>query len=258
MQPHGGFGGNTKFPGIGISLVWIVVYFALQVIVSIPVMVVAALLDENLRDKLTSGDRELTKDALLNASGVPIVLGVLLSGLVMLLILWAHLRKDGRQHRIGMFARSRLPLGTTIGYGIGLMVAALIFGAIYNVTVLKGRDSQADTEAIVDGLQSPIGVLVGFLAIVVVGPIVEELLFRGYLQTALGRHMKPWMSIAISACIFGAIHLQPLAFPVLAALGAVLGYLYHRTGSLKVNIALHIANNALAFSALVLAGSSQA
>jgi membrane protease YdiL (CAAX protease family) len=246
---------DPRFPGILISIGWIVMYFVLQVVVSIPVLVVAALLDRKLRDKLTSGDRELTQQALLNASGVPILLALVLAGAITIAILWLHLRKDGRHRSIGLFARSRLPAGTTVGYGIGLMVMALIVSAIYNSMVLKGKDSQADTKAIIDGLKSPAGVVVGFFAIVVVAPIVEELLFRGYLQTALTRRMKPWMAIAISSAVFGAIHFQPLAFPILALLGAVFGYLYHRTGSLKVNIALHMANNAFAFLALVLAGS---
>lgn len=246
---------DPRFPGILISIGWIVMYFILQVVVSIPVLVVAALVDPTLRDKLSSGDRQLTQTALLNASGVPILIALVVAGALTIAILWLHLRKDGRHRSIGLFARSRLPLGTTIGRGIGLMVAALIVSAIYNAVVLKGKDSQADTKAIIDGLKSPVGVLLGFFAIVVVAPIVEELLFRGYLQTALTRRMKPWMAIAISSAVFGAIHFQPLAFPILALLGAVFGYLYHRTGSLKVNIALHMANNAFAFLALVLAGS---
>ncbi len=246
---------DSRFPGILISIGWIVMYFILQVVVSIPVLVVAALVDPTLRDKLTSGDRQLTQQALLNASGVPILFALVLAGTLTIAILWLHLRKDGRHRSIGLLADSRLPLGTTIGYGIGLMVVALIVSAIYNSVVLRGKDSQADTKAIIDGLKSPVGVLLGFFAIVVVAPIVEELLFRGYLQTALTRRMKPWMAIAISSTVFGAIHFQPLAFPILALLGAVFGYLYHRTGSLKVNIALHMANNAFAFLALVLAGS---
>lgn len=249
---------HPTVPGIVISVVWIVMYFALQVLVLIPVMVIAALVDPSLRDKLTSGDRKLTQEALLNASGVPILLALVLTGVITIAVLWTHLRKENRYRNIGLFASSRLSIGTTIGYGIGLMGGALLISAFYTGTVLKGKEAQGDTNAIVDGLDSPAGVALGFLAIAVVAPIVEELLFRGYLQTALSRRMKPWMAIVLSSALFGAIHFQPLAFPILALLGAVFGYLYHRTGSLKVNIALHMANNAFAFLALVLAGSGGA
>ena len=249
---------DPRFPGIGISIAWIVMYFALQVVVTIPVVTISALLDPTLRDKLTSGDARQTREALLNGSGTSLLFALVLAGAITIGILWLHLRQNDRHRVIGLFARSRLSLGRTLGEGIGLMFGALVASATYNVVVLKGKESQEDTTAIIQGLDSPFGILMGFLAIAVVAPIVEELLFRGYLQTALGRYLKPWMAIAISSIVFGAIHFQPHALPVLALLGAVFGYLYHRTGSLKVNIALHMANNALAFVALVLTQSGGA
>ncbi len=247
---------DPKFPGIGISIVWIVMYFALQVVLSIPVLLIAALLDPTLRDQVTSGDVKQTQTALLDAGAVPIMAGLVLSGIVTIGILWLHLRKKGRHQIIGLFARSRLSTGTTLVYGIGLMVGALVLSGVYNALVLKGEDSQADTTAIIEGLDSPAALILGFLAIAIIAPVVEELLFRGYLQTALAKRMKPWMAIAVSSLVFGAIHMQPKALPVLAVLGAVFGYLYHRTGSLKVNIALHMVNNALAFLALVIASTN--
>ncbi len=89
------------------------------------------------------------------------------------------------------------------------------------------------------------------MAIVVIGPIVEELLFRGYLQTALSKRLKPWLAIVVASCVFAAIHLQPAAFPMLALVGGVFGYLYHRTGSLRVSMVLHMLNNGLAYVALL-------
>jgi uncharacterized protein len=42
------------------------------------------------------------------------------------------------------------------------------------------------------------------------------------------------------------VHLQPYAIPGLMSLSIAFGYLYHRTGSLRTNIILHMANNAFA------------
>jgi uncharacterized protein len=127
----------------------------------------------------------------------------------------------------------------------------LTLNALYSRVVLQSKDSQEQTTAIVKGLGSTGAKVLGFLAIVVVGPIVEELLFRGYLQTALSKRMKPWLAIVLASCAFAAIHLQPAAFPMLALIGGVFGFLYFRTGSLRVSMVLHMLNNGLAFAALM-------
>jgi membrane protease YdiL (CAAX protease family) len=85
------------------------------------------------------------------------------------------------------------------------------------------------------------------VTIAIVAPVLEEILFRGYLQSALMHRMKPWLAILLASSLFGIVHMQPLAFPVLTVLGAVFGYLYYKTGSLKVNILLHVLNNGVAY-----------
>ncbi len=79
-------------------------------------------------------------------------------------------------------------------------------------------------------------------------PLTEELLFRGLLQKSLANRMPQYAAILIAAAIFGAIHLDFYAFPALFVMGAVFGYLYYRTGSLRVNILLHMLNNGAALA----------
>jgi uncharacterized protein len=57
-----------------------------------------------------------------------------------------------------------------------------------------------------------------------------------------------WAAIALSAFVFAAVHMQPLAMPALMALGAAFGYIYHKTGSLRLTIILHMINNILALA----------
>jgi membrane protease YdiL (CAAX protease family) len=85
-----------------------------------------------------------------------------------------------------------------------------------------------------------------FLAVAVVAPLVEELLFRGILQNSLAKHMPIWVAIALASAIFAAMHMQLTAFPALMVIGASFGLLYHLTGSLRVNILVHMLNNAAA------------
>jgi membrane protease YdiL (CAAX protease family) len=238
---------GKPFPGIGISVVWIAMYFALQAVCTVITMVIAILVDPKLRDKFTSGNTENLKDTMLNNTSMSLLGGLLLAGFITIVIVGLHLRKDQRHRIIGVFARNQWSTGLTIATAIGLTVAAGGLGALYSTFIVKGKEMQADTNKIVDAVpRNPLSLIVAFLAIAVVGPIVEELLFRGYLQSALARRMKPWMAITVASAVFGAIHFQPLAFPLLAGLGAVSGYLYHRTKSLKVPMIMHIANNSFA------------
>jgi len=70
-------------------------------------------------------------------------------------------------------------------------------------------------------------------------PAFEETLFRGILYGALRRSMRPVFAALISAIIFGLLHFQLTAVPVLAVLGLVFAYVYERTGSLVAPAVSH-------------------
>ena len=61
----------------------------------------------------------------------------------------------------------------------------------------------------------------GILLMAVVGPMVEELFFRGAIERALLRRYKPWVAIVASGLIFGIIHVNP-AQVVYASLAGIL------------------------------------
>ena len=87
----------------------------------------------------------------------------------------------------------------------------------------------------------------------VIAPIGEEVLFRGYIFTALRNWRGPWTAAVITGLLFGLVHVgsAPLLDLVpLAVLGAALRVLYRKTGSLYPCIALHSLNNSLAFGSL--------
>ncbi|MCD8167042.1 MAG: CPBP family intramembrane metalloprotease [Bacteroides sp.] len=89
-------------------------------------------------------------------------------------------------------------------------------------------------------LQNNIG---GVVAIVITGPVVEELLFRGAIQGYLQKQMSPRKAILISALIFGIIHLNPAQVIFAFIYGVLLGWIFYKTGSLLLCITLHIVNN---------------
>ena len=86
----------------------------------------------------------------------------------------------------------------------------------------------------------------GLLSIVVAAPVVEELLFRGGVMNSLRRAgYGARATIVWSALIFGVFHLNPAQIPFAFLLGLLLGWLYHRTGSLLPGLLCHFINNAL-------------
>jgi len=87
----------------------------------------------------------------------------------------------------------------------------------------------------------------------IVGPVLEEYLFRGILLRGLLRNYRPWVAIGQSALLFGVVHLNPAQSLSAALLGLLIGWLYYRTQSLGLCIGLHMLNNAFAFLMMRLA-----
>ena len=96
-----------------------------------------------------------------------------------------------------------------------------------------------------DGLYTP----VGFLYVVLIGPIFEELIFRGAVMGVLKRFGNNF-AILFSALLFGFYHALILQIPFAFVLGLLLGYVASRW-SLRAAIALHIAVNGLSVVASV-------
>ena len=89
-----------------------------------------------------------------------------------------------------------------------------------------------------------VSTLPGVLAVGVVGPILEEAVFReALLGGMLLEKVRPWIAILISALVFGLVHGNPAQFPAAFIIGLLLGVIYYKTGNIVVPILMHMANN---------------
>ena len=97
-------------------------------------------------------------------------------------------------------------------------------------------------------------VLMG-LAVVLIAPPVEELLFRGALLRSLQRRWSAGVAIFASAFIFAAIHLVDpgarFVLPALLLIGLVSGYQAAKRGDLARSVLLHAGFNLLTAVLLV-------
>ena len=82
------------------------------------------------------------------------------------------------------------------------------------------------------------------LYVAVAVPIIEELLFRGFVLDLASESYGSWPSIFISSVIFGIVHLNPASVLNAFFLGMIYGYLRIRTNSLWPSIFLHSIWNA--------------
>lgn len=100
------------------------------------------------------------------------------------------------------------------------------------------------------------------LSLVVLPPLAEEILVRGFLYTSLRKYLRFGWAALITSLIFAAAHLPeggsagPLYIAALDTftLSVVLCYLREKTGSLWAGILLHALKNGLAFVSLFIIG----
>jgi len=86
-----------------------------------------------------------------------------------------------------------------------------------------------------------------FLTILVsvLGPIIEEIFFRGFMYAAVKKHLGVLGAAFLSAAVFSALHTNIVGFFPIMALGLLLAFLYERTGSLVGSITVHIVHNSI-------------
>ena len=140
------------------------------------------------------------------------------------------------------------------GIGVGLTAFLVVQPFLRLVAILEERAAQNGwipeipvqqiLQVILETRSAWVLALAAVVA-VVVAPISEELLFRGFLQPALGRWTGRWMAIVLGAAFFAAAHMDLYAMPALLVLGIALGYVYDRTRSLAAPVALHMAFNGM-------------
>lgn len=92
-----------------------------------------------------------------------------------------------------------------------------------------------------------INTIIVCIQVVVIGPIIEELIFRKILLGKLLEkyNNKPLKPIIYSSLVFGIVHFNVLQGIVAFGGGIILGLIYYHTKSIKASIFAHILNNFL-------------
>ncbi len=98
-----------------------------------------------------------------------------------------------------------------------------------------------------DPLQRYLTLPFGLFAVVAlasfVAPLLEEFLFRGWLQRRLELRLAPFAAILLSATLFAAVHGQLFGFPIRLVFGLAAGYAAWSTRSIWPGVLLHAVYN---------------
>ena len=87
---------------------------------------------------------------------------------------------------------------------------------------------------------------VSILSVSIFAPLFEEWLCRGLVLRGLLQKLHPTSAIAVSAAFFAVLHMNPWQAIPAFILGLLFGYVYYKTGSLKLTMLMHCVNNTLA------------
>ena len=75
------------------------------------------------------------------------------------------------------------------------------------------------------------------------GPIAEEIFFRGFMYPAVRKKWGIAAGVIGTSVLFSLLHTHIVGFLPILALGMLLAYLYEKTGSLVVPMAVHMIHN---------------
>jgi CAAX protease family protein len=166
-----------------------------------------------------------------------------------LLTLYAMLRVYAPEVRIRDFVAWR---GTHLGfYPLGIVLGlSATFPTYWLLGIIEKRFPPPEqlfswTDAFYQlTLPGQIAVAVGTIAL---GPLMEELIFRGALFRPLRQQYAAAPVVLVTAVLFAAVHLDPHRMFPLFLMGAVLGYVRWASGSLVPPLLLHMSFNAVPF-----------
>lgn len=177
-----------------------------------------------------------------------IVMQVVLYGWVYLaLFLVFHLKY--RRPVLSSLGWRKSPLNLWAAFGSGLVLALLVSG-------IAALAHTPEVPSPLTGLtKSTLTlILIGLIA-ATIAPFFEELLFRGFIQPLLSKTFGAIFGILITSVIFGCLHgpeynWQWQYAAAITFVGAVLGYIRYRSGSIIPSTVVHAAFNTVAVVAL--------
>lgn len=157
-----------------------------------------------------------------------------------------------------------LPTWKDIGLApVALIASGIATGIVVYVVsvVLPGVDMTTPQQVGFENVTQRYEMLLAFFTLVVLAPVCEELLFRGYLYGRVRKYYTAFWAIVLTSVVFGAMHVYagpglPLQWNAMIAttvLAVFIAILREYTGGIWAGILVHMLKNAIAFFVLFVA-----
>lgn len=245
---------STRLPGVWTAIGLITLYFVLQFGVGL----VLALLFGFFEGVTHTGEpnvgalvQQLLQQPAMRTLLVIASLGVAAASILLLTQRkWPSLWRQSQPPGFG-FIWPRQPMFFIVAILAGLV--APVLGGLMTQWFAHGHKVTQDIQQL--GSQTPQGPRIALVLVVVsLGPVVEELLFRGVLLSAFLQRWKVVPSVFMTSALFALVHLFGLQFlwyavPQLFLLALLLAWLRLHSGSIWPGVVAHGTNNLLAVAA---------
>ena len=109
-----------------------------------------------------------------------------------------------------------------------------------------GAETKQETVVLLETSRDPLILVIMVITAVVIAPLWEEIVFRGYLHPVIKKFGGIWAGALCSSLLFAAVHNSLAAMLPLFLLALLMVWLYERTGSIWTPIAIHACFNAAA------------
>ncbi len=165
-----------------------------------------------------------------------------LCGLVLFVLL---MRRQPVAQIVGFDA---MPFGRQLAWAFFFIAASFPLLDVLTRISITFNGAEAAPQAIVEfarNVESREGQLAVIIFAVVVAPVTEEFLFRGFLYPALKSTLGVLLALILTSALFGLVHMNARALLPLSGLGFVMALAYERTGSLLVPMTMHAIFNAI-------------
>ena len=232
------------------SAIYVLTFVIFQLIVGLIVLaifvireIMVALSAGTINAQNSEALAELIQDLVISQMAASMPWTLLISSILTLLVIWVIVGARGFEVRkfAGLNPVSWVQVVSATFLGIGFSLA---FNSLFNMPGLEVMQDPSTAMA-----QS---LLFGSIFTAIIGstvvPIVEEIVFRGFLLNEMRRGVTLLPSVLLSSLLFGVLHGTAVWALIAAVLGLLLAWVALRSRSVYAAIATHIGINATSFT----------
>jgi membrane protease YdiL (CAAX protease family) len=234
---------------LGISFAHMFVFFVLQIIMSMVFMIVGCINEltkhstaieqviNNNSDNVINELTNITNEILMSPNVLSMVIYALLFSSILNILYFVIIFKFKKENPI-----KKVSISDNVKYlGFGVLFNLMISFILNAISGIIPSSANLELESMTNMIMSG-NFIVVLLSVGILGPIVEELVFRYGIFKQLEK-INYIFAIIISSLLFGIMHMNLVQSTYATLLGILFAFVYHKTNNLMYPILLHIGIN---------------